>query len=89
MSGPMIYLIDWMFQGRRLRIPEKVPFRLTNDLVDGLGITGVDGTFRRCSEHTLRVLRESSELIMTVLEVFKHDPLYAWYEHCKKEGATF
>ncbi|CAD6591693.1 MAG: Serine/threonine-protein kinase tel1, partial [Tremellales sp. Tagirdzhanova-0007] len=65
-------------EGQRLRIPEKVPFRLTNDLVDGLGVTGVDGTFRRCSEHTLRVLRESSALIMTVLEVFKHDPLYAW-----------
>jgi ataxia telangiectasia mutated family protein len=65
-------------QGRRLRIPEKVPFRLTNDIVDGLGLTGVDGTFRQCSEHTLRVLRTSSDLILTVLEVFKHDPLYAW-----------
>jgi ataxia telangiectasia mutated family protein len=47
-------------------------------MVDGFGVTGVDGTFRRCSEHTLRVLRGSAELIMTVLEVFKHDPLYAW-----------
>lgn len=65
-------------QGRRLRIPEKVGFRLTNDMVDGFGITGVDGTFRRCSELTLRMLRESAGLIMTVLEVFKHDPLYAW-----------
>lgn len=46
--------------------------------MDGLGITGVDGTFRQCSEHTLRVLRDSSELILTVLEVFKHDPLYSW-----------
>ncbi|WVQ63855.1 uncharacterized protein L199_002011 [Kwoniella botswanensis] len=64
--------------GRKLRIPEKVPFRLTNDIVDGLGITGIEGTFRRCSEHTLRVLRTSSSLILTVLEVFKNDPLYAW-----------
>lgn len=64
--------------GMKLRIPERVPFRLTNDIVDGLGITGVDGTFRQCAQHTLRVLRESSELILTVLEVFKHDPLYTW-----------
>ena len=64
--------------GQRLRIPEKVPFRLTSDIVDGFGLSGVDGTFRRCAEHTLRVLREHSEIIMTVLEVFKHDPLYAW-----------
>lgn len=47
-------------------------------MLDGLGITGVDGTFRRCSEQTIRVLRENSDLILTVLEVFKHDPLYAW-----------
>lgn len=65
-------------EGKKLRIPEKVPFRLTNDIVDGLGVTGVEGTFRQCSEHTLRVLRESSELILTVLEVFKHDPLHNW-----------
>jgi ataxia telangiectasia mutated family protein len=55
-----------------------VPFRLTKDIVDGLGITDVDGTFRQCAEHTLRVLRDSSDLILTVLDVFKHDPLYAW-----------
>jgi ataxia telangiectasia mutated family protein len=65
-------------QGLNLRIPERVPFRLTRDMIDGLGIMGVDGTFRRCSEQTLRVLRASSPLIMTVLEVFKHDPLFAW-----------
>lgn len=47
-------------------------------MVDGLGITGVDGTFRRCSELTLAVLRHYSDIIMTVLEVFKHDPLYSW-----------
>lgn len=61
-----------------LAIPEKVPFRLTHDTVDGLGISGVEGTFRRCCEHTIRVLRAHGDLILTVLEVFKHDPLYAW-----------
>lgn len=65
-------------EGARLRIPERVPFRLTNDIVDGLGMHGVEGTFKECAGHTLRVLRESSELILTILEVFKHDPLYAW-----------
>ncbi|KLT40283.1 hypothetical protein CC85DRAFT_157894 [Cutaneotrichosporon oleaginosum] len=79
-SGELVH-IDFGIvfeEGKKLRIPEKVPFRLTNDIVDGLGVTGVEGTFRQCSEHTLRVLRESSELILTVLEVFKHDPLHNW-----------
>ncbi|WVR09037.1 hypothetical protein IAU60_006097 [Kwoniella sp. DSM 27419] len=79
-SGELVH-IDFgiVFEdGRKLRIPEKVPFRLTNDIVNGLGLTGVEGTFRRCAEHTLRVLRDASSLVLTVLEVFKHDPLYAW-----------
>ena len=66
-------------QGKLLPIPERVPFRLTADMVDGLGISGVQGVFQRCSEETLRVLRVGSDVIMTVLEVFKHDPLHSWY----------
>ncbi|KAF9240715.1 hypothetical protein BU15DRAFT_87599 [Melanogaster broomeanus] len=51
-------------QGKLLRVPERVPFRMTRDM--------------RCAEETLRVLRERSDVIMTVLEVFKHDPLHSW-----------
>ncbi|BGP41354.1 Serine/threonine-protein kinase tel1 [Rhodotorula kratochvilovae] len=65
-------------QGKRLPIPELVPFRLTQNLIDGFGMSGVDGVFRRCCEETLRVLRERSSVIMTILEVFKHDPLQNW-----------
>ncbi|GAA5948981.1 hypothetical protein JCM3765_003976 [Sporobolomyces pararoseus] len=65
-------------QGKRLAIPELVPFRLTQNLVDGFGSSGVDGVFRRCSEETLRVLRDRSNILMTILEVFKHDPLQRW-----------
>ncbi|GAA5930447.1 DNA-binding protein kinase TEL1 [Sporobolomyces koalae] len=65
-------------QGKRLPIPELVPFRLTQNLVDGFGASGVDGVFRRSSEETLRVLRDRSNILMTVLEVFKHDPLQNW-----------
>ena len=52
---------------------------MTADIVDGMGPSGTSGVFQRCSEETLRVLREESELIMTVLEVFKHDPLHSWF----------
>ncbi|GHJ83815.1 hypothetical protein NliqN6_0217 [Naganishia liquefaciens] len=65
-------------QGGDLAIPERVPFRLTNDMIDGLGSFGVEGVFKRCCEQTLRLLREKSDLILAVLEVFKHDPLQKW-----------
>jgi ataxia telangiectasia mutated family protein len=65
-------------QGKFLSTPELVPFRLTRDLVDGLGVTGVEGVMRRCCEETLRVVRAHKEMLLTVVEVFIHDPLYRW-----------
>lgn len=65
-------------QGKHLRVPETVPFRMTADIVDGMGSSGTTGVFQRCAEETLRVLRDGSDVIMTVLEVFKHDPLHSW-----------
>ncbi|KAJ8489343.1 hypothetical protein ONZ51_g2973 [Trametes cubensis] len=65
-------------QGKLLPQPERVPFRLTADMIDGLGISGTQGVFQRCAEETLRVLRDGSEIILTVLEVFKYDPLHSW-----------
>lgn len=65
-------------QGKALNVPERVPFRLTRDMVDGLGISRTQGVFQRCAEETLRVLRQGSDVILTVLEVFKYDPLHKW-----------
>ncbi|KAJ9091940.1 hypothetical protein QFC20_007506 [Naganishia adeliensis] len=67
-------------QGEDSNIPERVPFRLTANIIDGLGSFGVEGVFKRCCEQTSRVLREKADLILTVLEVVKHDPLHRWYE---------
>ncbi|KAG5647810.1 hypothetical protein DXG03_007732 [Asterophora parasitica] len=68
-------------QGRLLPVPELVPFRMTRDMIDGMGMSGTAGVFQRCAEETLRVLRDGSEVVMTVLEVFKHDPLHSWHVH--------
>ncbi|KAH7037689.1 uncharacterized protein B0I36DRAFT_283396 [Microdochium trichocladiopsis] len=64
--------------GRVLPVPELVPFRLTRDIVDGMGITKTEGVFRRCCEFTLDALREESYSIMTILDVLRYDPLYSW-----------
>ncbi|CAK1361774.1 unnamed protein product [Cercospora beticola] len=64
--------------GRVLPIPELVPFRLTRDIVDGMGSTGVEGVFRRCCEFTLDAVREDKDSIMTLLNVLRYDPLHNW-----------
>jgi len=79
-SGEMIQIdLGVCFEaGRVLPIPELVPFRLTRDLVDGFGILGTEGVFRRCCEFTLEALRDNKETIMTLLNVLRYDPLHNW-----------
>jgi len=65
-------------QGKGLQTPETVPFRLTRDIVDGFGVTGIEGTFRQSCIQTLQVLRDHASSLLTILEVIIHDPLYKW-----------
>ncbi|KAK8124784.1 Serine/threonine-protein kinase [Apiospora kogelbergensis] len=79
-SGEVVHIdLGVAFEmGRILPVPELVPFRLTRDIVDGMGITKTEGTFRRCCEFTLDALREETYTIMTILDVLRYDPLYSW-----------
>ena len=79
-SGEVVHIdLGIAFEsGRVLPIPETVPFRLTRDMVDGMGISGVEGVFRRCCNFTLDALRLEQESIMTILDVLRYDPLYSW-----------
>ncbi|KZC05708.1 Serine/threonine-protein kinase SMG1 [Dufourea novaeangliae] len=65
-------------KGKTLRVPEKVPFRMTPNIRTALGVTGVEGIFRLACEHTLRVMRRGRETLLTLLEAFVYDPLVDW-----------
>merc|ERR1712070_410037 len=65
-------------QGRILTRPETVPFRLTQDIVDGMGILGQEGPFRRSCEEVMKVLRKNTQTLLTILDVCVHDPLHCW-----------
>ena len=59
-SGQVVH-IDYNIsfeKGKNLRIPERVPCRLTQNIVSVFGVSGVDGLFRQSCEHTLKVLHE-------------------------------
>jgi serine/threonine-protein kinase ATR len=73
-------------KGLALAQPEVVPFRLTPNMVDILGVTGTEGAFREVSEVTMKLLREKQDLLMTNLETFLHDPLVEWQK--TKQGAS-
>ncbi|BFG03028.1 serine/threonine-protein kinase Smg1 [Drosophila madeirensis] len=79
-SGDIVH-IDYNVcfeKGRTLRIPEKVPFRLTQNLINALGITGIEGAFRLGCEYVLKVMRKERETLLTLLEAFVYDPLVDW-----------
>ena len=62
-------------KGRSLRVPEKVPARLTNSIVTAFGLSGIEGTFRSTSEHVLKILRKERDTLLMLLEAFIYDPL--------------
>jgi serine/threonine-protein kinase ATR len=70
--------------GKLFPKPERVPFRLTHNMVDGMGLSGYDGVFRVACEKTLGVFRNNFESLVSVLEGFVHDPLVEWSN--KKKG---
>ncbi|KAH8816823.1 protein kinase-like protein rad3 [Xylogone sp. PMI_703] len=61
-------------KGLTFQKPERVPFRLTHNMVDAMGAYGYEGPFRKSSELTLNLLRQNGETLMTILEAFIHDP---------------
>ncbi|XP_048575812.1 serine/threonine-protein kinase SMG1 [Nematostella vectensis] len=65
-------------KGRGLRVPEKVPFRMTPNLEMALGVTGVEGMFRLSCEQVLKILKQGRETLLTLLEAFVYDPLVDW-----------
>ncbi|XRB19605.1 non-specific serine/threonine protein kinase [Pseudoscourfieldia marina] len=65
-------------RGLNLECPEVVPFRLTHNVVDGFGVEGVDGMYRKACCSVLAVLREERNTLESVLEAFVHDPLFEW-----------
>jgi len=71
-------------QGKTLEVPERVPFRLTQNMIDGLGVTGVEGVFRIACEITMQLLRDNADSLMSVLDAFIHDPLVEWEDEKRK-----
>ena len=65
-------------KGQNLRVPERVPFRMTQNLQHALGSAGTEGLFRLSCEHVMGVLRGGRETLLTLLEAFVYDPLLDW-----------
>ena len=63
---------------RREKFPERIPFRLTRMLVRAMEVSGIEGNYRKTCENTIRVMRESKESILAIMEAFVYDPLISF-----------
>ncbi|XP_047501891.1 serine/threonine-protein kinase ATR-like [Penaeus chinensis] len=65
-------------KGETFDWPERVPFRLTHNMISAMGPTGYEGIFRKTCEVTMRVMRDERDALMSILRPFIHDPLVEW-----------
>ncbi|SCV04485.1 LANO_0G10484g1_1 [Lachancea nothofagi CBS 11611] len=74
-TGKVLHVdFDCLFEkGKRLPIPEIVPFRLTQNLEDALGISGTEGTFKRSSQVTLELMRDNEVALVNIIETIMYD----------------
>lgn len=66
---------------------ERVPFRLTHNVVEGFGLAKTEGLFRVCCDIVMKLLRENRGTLLSVLESFVHDPLVEWSKKTMKQDS--
>lgn len=79
-TGMIMHIdFDCIFEkGKKLGVPEIVPFRLTPNLEDAMGVLRYEGSFRKACELTMSLIRNNENILMNFLESFIHDPLMDW-----------
>ncbi|EOB13117.1 Protein kinase rad3 [Nosema bombycis CQ1] len=70
---------------KKLSIPERVPFRLTQNVIDAFGVLGLEGTYTNTMNETLELFLKNRNLIISNLLSFVYDPLHEW--RIRKEKA--
>eukprot|EP01105_Mastigella_eilhardi_P005361 TRINITY_DN170_c0_g1_i2.p1 TRINITY_DN170_c0_g1~~TRINITY_DN170_c0_g1_i2.p1 ORF type:complete len:1419 (-),score=311.12 TRINITY_DN170_c0_g1_i2:111-4367(-) len=78
------------WKGEKFELPERVPYRLTPNIVDAFGLLRYEGVFRRVAEITLGLMRVNTDTLVSVLETLVYDPLVEWgrEQHDKSPSET-
>jgi serine/threonine-protein kinase ATR len=79
-NGELVHVdFDCLFdKGLTLARAEIVPFRLTPNIVDAMGVCGIEGTYRKTMEVCMKLLRSNKDTLLSILEPFLRDPTVAW-----------
>ena len=64
--------------GIKLRVPEMVPFRLTQNFRRALGPSDIEGNFKISCKKTMITYIKEKEILLNLLRTFVNDPLVNW-----------
>jgi len=56
-------------------------------MVNAMGPLKIEGPFRRACQITMRVLRQESSTLLSVLTPFVYDPLVSWHKNQPGDAA--
>ncbi|KAI7901832.1 uncharacterized protein BX663DRAFT_552745 [Cokeromyces recurvatus] len=89
-SGDCVHVdLNMLFgKGQKLPVPELVPFRLTHNLVDAMGVLGHKGLFQNICEATYSVLLENKESLLSVFRTFLSEVDATTVVHSKSTRST-
>ena len=60
-------------KGETLNVPETIPFRLTHNMIDAMGVLGIEGPFRKSCEVILRVLQKEKRTLLAYVRPIIYD----------------
>uniref|UniRef100_A0A915EC94 non-specific serine/threonine protein kinase n=1 Tax=Ditylenchus dipsaci TaxID=166011 RepID=A0A915EC94_9BILA len=63
------------YSKRMLKQPEKVPFRLTREMVDPILLDGIHGKLKRIACETLKTMRENAQVLIGISSLILYDPI--------------
>ncbi|KAL7716262.1 Serine/threonine-protein kinase ATR [Entamoeba marina] len=90
-NGEVVHVdFDILFwKGKALSVPECVPFRLTQNIIDAMGASEEKGMFTEMCTIVLKVLRHNKGLLLSVVKSFIDDPFVDWSKKTKFENHIF
>lgn len=74
-------------KGEKLGVPETVPFRLTHQMIDAMGVLGIEGSFRKSCEIVLKVLQKEKNTLLSYLRPLVYDPLLKKHDNFMNDAS--
>ncbi|KAH9411956.1 kinase domain-containing protein [Ordospora pajunii] len=65
-------------KGNEISVPERVPYRLTQNIVDAFGVMGLEGLYSDALCGTLELFLRNKNVLVSNLLSFVYDPLFEW-----------